>query len=280
MGKGSTLRTQRKLLDFYLNSSIHVSLSVIALCIITSLHFQLSLDLNFLLFIFLSSITGYNFVKFAGIAKLHHRSLTKNLKVIQVFSLICFLALVYFVFQVPFEVLLGGALLGLFTLLYAIPVFSRKRNLRALAGMKVLVIALVWAGVTVILPLVNENMDLNTSSGIEFLQRFLFVLVLMLPFEIRDLKFDKKELRTIPQRMGVGGTKKLGYLLLIGWCIAEVFKETASFASVVSIGVSALVTAFVLSWSKEEKSAYFSSFWVEAIPLLWLLVLWTTEKLL
>ena len=81
----------KKLLDFYINASIHVALAVYAFVRITEFYLDLSYNESLDFFLFFATITGYNFVKYAGVAKLHHRSLTKNLRVIQLFSLSCFL---------------------------------------------------------------------------------------------------------------------------------------------------------------------------------------------
>ena len=67
-----------------------MALSVFAFVKITELYFGLPYNENLDYFLFYGTITGYNFVKYAGVAKLHHRSLTTHLKIIQIFSLICF----------------------------------------------------------------------------------------------------------------------------------------------------------------------------------------------
>jgi len=82
--------------DFYLNASIHVSFAVLSFVKITEIYFDLPTNTPLNNFIFFGTITGYNFVKYAGVAKLHHRSLTTRLKAIQFFSFCCFLFLCYY----------------------------------------------------------------------------------------------------------------------------------------------------------------------------------------
>jgi len=67
--------------ELYINSSIHVSFAVAAFTLLTFLDYDLIPDRDLIFFIFFASITGYNFVKYAGIAKLHHLSLAKNLRI-------------------------------------------------------------------------------------------------------------------------------------------------------------------------------------------------------
>ena len=54
----------KRLFDFYLNSSIHVALAVCSLTWITLVDFNSGVDLNIIYFIFLATISGYNFVKY------------------------------------------------------------------------------------------------------------------------------------------------------------------------------------------------------------------------
>ena len=266
--------TLKKILDFYINSSIHVALAVVSLSLITTLSLGLAADKDLLIFIFFGTITGYNFVKYAGVAKLHHRSLAKSLRSIQIFSLFCFLGFVIFFFRIEKVIMIWIGLFGLLTLLYALPVFSRRRNLRSISGVKIFIIAFVWSGVTVVLPAAETAAAVSWEIFWEFVQRFLFVLVLILPFEIRDLKYDLQQLGTIPQNVGVTKTKLLGLLLLLIVVLIEFLQspvESAAFLSL--LGTSVITAGFTLK-AKEHQSSYYSSFWVEAVSIFWLFLLW------
>lgn len=269
------MKPLKQLFNFYLNASIHVSLAVCALCLITVEAFGLALDANLLWFVFFASITGYNFVKYYGLAKFHHRSLTNRLKVIQLFSLFCFLGLCWFALQLPFKTLLYAGGLGVVTFLYAIPFLpkrffmDKRQNLRDLGGLKVYVIALVWASVAVLLPVLHLGRELSLDVWVLCFQVFVFVVVLMLPFEIRDLQFDSLRLATIPQKIGIQRTKIFGTLLLIVFVLAECFKAENTPEQWLAVSVTALVSGLVLWFLKEEQNDYYCAFWVEGIPVLW-----------
>ena len=273
------MRLIKQLFDFYLNSSIHVALAVYALGWITLIQFDVSYDENILYFIFFATITGYNFVKYFGIAKFHHRSLTDALKIIQVFSLVCFLLLCYFAIQLQLKTLISIGVFGLITFLYAIPFLPKnfyldnQQNLRDVSGLKVYVIALVWTGVTVFLPLINDDVHLNADVYITASQRFVFVVVLMLPFEIRDLKFDSLKLATIPQKIGVKYTKLIGFFLLLLLFVSEFFKDELSYESLVKTLIIVLITLCFVFFTNKKRNRYYSSFWVESIPIIWLLII-------
>ncbi|MDT0686313.1 hypothetical protein [Autumnicola psychrophila] len=260
-------------IDLYIHSSVHVALAVVSLSALTFFEFKIPLDYDLLFFIFFGTITGYNFVKYAGIAKLKHSSLTRNLRIIQVFSLLCFLAGAYFLIIQSISVITIAIILGLFTLFYAVPLLGSKRNLRSLSGIKIFVIALSWAGATVLLPLVKSIDSLTSDIFIELLQRFLLVVVLMLPFEVRDLKYDIPSLSTLPQQIGVEKTKILGYILLLIILVLEFFQEEFVVINFLSLVFILILTGGFLLKTKVAQGPYFSSFWVESVPVFWLMIL-------
>lgn len=273
------MRRFRSILDFYIDSSIHVALAVCAMSCITLIQFEVSIDFDVLIFTLLASITGYNFVKFFGIAKFHHRRLTSRLRSIQIFSLLVFLIMIFFFFRLQTITMVYVGAFGLVTFLYAIPILpqrlfiDKQKNLRSISGLKIYIIALVWTGVTVLLPLINNHMELSGDVWITSLQRFLVVVVLMLPFEIRDLNFDSLKLSTVPQKIGVTGTKILGLLLLV-IVISLEFLVTRSYQHSLWIhGIFMLLPAGFLLLSFQRQSKYYTAFWVEAIPLIWVLSL-------
>ena len=273
------MRVLKTIFDFYINSSIHVALAVFALSWVTLLQFGIPYDEDVLCFIFFASITGYNFVKYFGLAKFHHRSLAKWLKTIQVFSGICFIAMSYYAYRLEMQTLIYIGVLGLATFLYAIPIIPKKifidnqKNLRSIGGLKVYVIAIIWSGVTVFLPLINNEFDITNDVIITACQRFLFVLVLMLPFEIRDLNFDNLKLATIPQKIGVKLTKYIGLLLLLLFYFLNYFKDDINQSLLVSYVIISSVTLLFLVLAKQNQSKYYSAFWVESLPVMWLVIL-------
>lgn len=257
----------KRVFSFYINSSIHVALAVLAFAGLTYERFDLSPDLGLLMFIFTGTITGYNFVKYAGIAQLHHRSLTEGLKIIQIFSFVCFLALVYFIFHVGWPVLKACIPLAILTLFYAIPLWPNKDNLRTTPSLKIFVIAAVWTGVSVYLPLLEHHEISGFGLLLVLVERFFIVLALIIPFELRDLHYDSKKLATLPQLIGVNKTKYLGYFLLIFagvlCTIIGIDYTVKSGATVVVI----LLTGLTIYRAGIVQSRYYASFWVEGIPI-------------
>lgn len=277
------MRFLKHILNFYINSSIHVALAVFSLSWLTLIEFKISYDESILYFIFYASITGYNFVKFFEIAKFQHLSLSIWLKWIQIFSLICFVLMCYYALKIERNTLLIIFIFGIITFLYAVPFLPRQKlletssNLRNVSGLKVFLIALVWTGVTVYLPLINNNHVIDADVVIVSVQRFLLVIMLMLPFEIRDLQFDSLKLSTIPQKLGVNGTKIMGVILGFIFFILEFFKKEVLLNQLLTLLIFTFITLLFIIFSKEKQGKYYCAFWVEGLPVLWLfLVLFFT----
>ena len=273
------MKVFENLFNFYLNSSIHVALAVVALTYITFIEFDLESDKNMLYFVFFATVSGYNFVKYFGVAKFHHRSLAGWLKTIQVFSFFAFLALCYFALGLSYVTLICIAILAFITFLYAIPILpmryfrDKKKNLRQISGLKVYIIAFVWTFATVILPILENNIEIDTDVIVSSLQRYILVIVLMLPFEIRDLNFDSLKLATIPQRIGIKNTKIIGVVLLLVFFLLEFFKDDLTTSALLSsLGIIVLTLLFLV-FSHRNQSKYYSAFWVESLPIFWLVFL-------
>jgi len=272
------MRILKQVFDFYINASVHVALSVYALTWITLKEFHVPYEESVLYFNFFATITGYNFVKYFGLAKFHHRSLANWLKVIQLFSLFCFVGLCYYAFQLTFKTWIYIGVLGGITFFYAIPFLPRNifldsnQNLRQISGLKIYVIGLVWSAVTVFLPIIDNEITINSDVLITASQRFIYVLVIMIPFEIRDLRYDSLKLSTIPQRIGIKKTKLMGILLLMIFFFLEFFKDITNNNNVLVLAIIMLVTLIFVSFSKENQGKYYSSFWVESLPIVWWLI--------
>ncbi|MEO8773520.1 MAG: hypothetical protein ABI263_04100 [Gelidibacter sp.] len=272
------MKRLKSVFDFYINSSIHVAIAVFSMTYVSLLEFNLPTDWSLLFFVFFSTITGYNFVKYFGIAKFHHRSLAGWLRVIQVFSFVCFLLMIWFAFQLQLETLVYIVVFGMVTFLYAIPFLPKRffmdqqKNLRNIGGLKVYVIGLVWGGVTVLLPILDTNEPFDMDVWLTAIQRFILVMILMLPFEIRDLQYDSLKLATIPQKIGTKNTKIMGVVLGIVFLLLEFLKAELTQKIILLTFAVTFVTLLFVVFANKKRSSYYSSFWVESVPIGWLIL--------
>jgi 4-hydroxybenzoate polyprenyltransferase len=82
--------------------------------------------------------------------------------------------------------------------------------------LKAFIITYVWAGSSVFLPALKNHISLDSSEVIQlFIERYLFLFALAIIFDIRDMSFDVKDIRTIPGLLGSIKTKLLSLILLL-----------------------------------------------------------------
>lgn len=274
--------------DFCLNASIWVALSVVSFVKIT--YFNLGIEASSILecFVFFGTIFGYNSIKyfekeqFKGTesnffkinfkeAFLKFKTFNTHKKLTFVMSQLSLLICVFLALRLSEKTLAILCVPVLLTLFYAVS--FGKRNLRSTSGVKIYVVGLVWALMTVLLPVVSAEVEIDSDVWLIFAQRVLFVVVLIIPFEIRDLKVDEESLGTLPQKVGVKNTKLIGVLFLIIFFLLEFFKNELIVSHLTALLLIVTITVFLVMKSTVKQSKYYASFFVEGIPILWLVLL-------
>lgn len=262
----------KRIFDFYLDASVHVALAVFCLVWLTGMLLGIEIDKNLAFFLFFITIASYNFIKYGLEAEKYILVANRYHKGIQFFSFIALGFGIYHAYFLTRETWIGLAVLALLTGLYALPVLPNAKNLRSLSGLKVFPVALVWAGSTVILPVLQLEGVLNWDVWVEAFQRFILVLVLILPFEIRDLQYDSAELMTIPQRYGIKVTKAIGLVWIIVLFLGTFLKDDVRPFDLFVKTIICLTLVLVIVLSSKERQKYFASFWVEALPICWWMI--------
>ncbi len=263
-----------RIFDFYLDASVHVAIAVFSLLKITDVFLGIASNEHLAFYAFFATIACYNFVKYGVEAEKYILVANRYHKNIQFFSFIALAFALYHAYFLNIETWIGIAFLMVLTGLYALPVLPAGQRLRSLGLLKILLVSIIWAGTTVVLPILSLQIEISWDIGIETLQRVVLVLVLLLPFEIRDLKYDRPELQTLPQRLGVANTKIFGTIATLAFFFMTFLKDELSELEIITKGVLFLMLIGMLVLSKKEQSGYFSSFWVEAIPILWWGIVW------
>ncbi len=268
------MKFSKQLLNFYINSSIHVALSCFALIKITYLMLNTATDNSVAYFAFFGTIVGYNFVKFDALARANKNKMKSQLKAIATLSFISLIFVVFYYYKLQITTKIIAALLLILTILYTLPFFPNTKNARNWAGLKIYIVAICWVGVTVMLPILNSEISFQNSFCIIALQRFLLIFTLILIFEIIDLKTDDPHLKTVPQQIGVKNTKVLGFVLLIVFCGLGFFNSNFNFQFLELLlhFVIAIIIALFLFFANENRSKYYTSLWVESVPTFWLLI--------
>ena len=245
-----------------------------SLYLITLYHFTNTLyDLG-TPFIFFSTLFGYQFIRIFENCSCNSKALlnalSKQTRSVLTLSLFSLIGSVFFAFRMGIHTLWILIPSSLITIWYALPLYKlhhKKVSLRSFPSLKIFSIALVWSINSVLFPLQDQLS--NPQVWVAFIQRFSFILVLTIPFDIRDMYKDAPNLRTLPQVLGILKTKLLGVLFILLFVIIVFYKEPFSMYNRLSDLFIILVSFVFLLKSSSKQSKYYASFWVEAIPILW-----------
>lgn len=210
-------------IKWFVYSNVWVSLSVVSFVFYCSQLGFFKKDIPYLLIAFFATLFAYNFQR---LLKSHvsnpspserHVWIDKNhntIKLITVFSGVMGAA-------IALKYLSGALLLSsipfvIIVLLYAGNKWF-KSPLRLIPYVKIVAISLVWAVVVYLFPFVHEHETFASVDYLFFLCTFLFTFALCIPFDIRDLKSDLGNVKTIPSAIGVMPAKILAitFLLLV-----------------------------------------------------------------
>ncbi len=160
--------------------------------------------------------------------------------------------------------------------LYVIPIGGKR--LRDRNYIKIFLIALVWTWLTE----VNPRLLLDTG-GIRFLlvvERFLFILAITLPFDIRDYRIDQEQgVETLVSKFGIKTSKILSACILC-LCIVLAFfsaqQGDRTWVSALAFGLSYTLAAIMCYKSSIGKSdLYFTGILdgLMALPFLFIQLL-------
>jgi hypothetical protein len=153
-----------------------------------------------------------------------------------------------------------------------------QKNLRSVGILKVLLVAQVWTLASLWIPVWGLVEAGDWDLAVESSQRLVWVFLLMLPFEIRDMHQDPPELRTIPQRWGVGATRRLAWAGVLFFVGATMLKDTLAPGELICKTVIGFLMGFSVTFAGEEQGRYYASFWVEGIPVFAWVLLFLLQK--
>ena len=154
---------------------------------------------------------------------------------------------------------------GVLTFFYALP-FGAKMGLRFVPTVKIFIVALCWTA----LAMVSLKELPTTVFVLVTVKSLLWIVCLILPFELRDMHKDAPSLKTFPQLLGTNGV--FGFGIFLSLTIAFLAFKTVQVD--VLLWVEWLMSVLLLLAIKitPKRKPTFTSFWVEGIPILWLLL--------
>ncbi len=259
----------QSIVNFYIYSSIHISIVATLFCAETYFYVCHEIDLMYLGLVFSSTLLVYSLHRIIGISKIKSDLIQGRYKIIlqykshlKVYAAIALIGLLFFVVMSPMSYLYFLIPLGFISLLYTLPLLSNNNRLRDINYIKIFLIAIVWAGVTISPVIISDQpVDIFVLSLLS-IEKLIYIIAITLPFDIRDIRIDTSLVtKTIPQVIGVSKTYILiGTLVLIGFLLYACSAFISNLSSVIPYIIAAyLLSIIALYVSKGKKSDYYYS---------------------
>lgn len=191
-------------------------------------------------------------------------------------SLLALLALVPLALRLSIESLILLAFISLLALSYNSPILkigNTRYGLRNIPGAKLFIIASVWACSCVWIPIMELKSQGIFVSGMDtfFLvsKRFLFILAITLPFDIRDLYQDRQfHLKTIPVLIGKKNSLILCQFLLFTYLILLfLFSPTINHMAL-ALTLTTGITSFLIFNTQLKRNEYYYFLFLDGTLLL------------
>ena len=208
--------TIRKIIENLVFSNIWIALCSVSVTLSTFLYFKITLNYYFFGLVFFATLFSYNLQNIYE-RKIHKKRsnqiiwIESNNKIIKLIILIALIFSIFFSFiSLNYSAVLISSPFLLLVIFYR-KNFLNKIKFRNVPGLKILIISICWTWACCLLPqiLYNSNIDWTFACFI-----FLFVLLITIPFDIRDMEFDE-EINTIPQLIGAKNALFLSFFLII-----------------------------------------------------------------
>ncbi len=246
----------KKLFDFYIQSSIHVGIAVCCLVKITNFSLPPAHIQGNSVMVFLGTVLGYNFLKYY---KVFSKENFHTFKYYGIFA-ISFLSGFGFLFYLWLlkSIQIPMLISGIFVVVYP---FLRKHG-----WLKLFFVSFVVSYITVYIPFFLHK-SILLDYYITLVQRFFILSSLMIPFEIMDTKTDDQTMNTLPQLLGIQKAKLLGYVFIVVFLLLEFINF--SIHNFLINAIIAIVTVVFIRFTSLERDEYYTSFWVESVPIFW-----------
>lgn len=270
-----------KLLRYYVLSNIHISITASIFVFASFIVIDQPVKWVYILFIFCGTLLIYNVHRIIGLFKINKQDQTERHRIQNsaqyfIYGLMISAVLVgtwaYYQMDNSIRLMLIPALILSF--IYVTPILRGKR-LRDVHFIKILVISGVW-GYFFVIPILG-HLNLKDYSIFVFLEKFLLILAITIPFDIRDRKIDHAHgLRTLATQISKTTAVRMAGLILMLSLLFALYLYSVSFyttADLTSILLSSVITLFLIFNSINKKEWYFLAYLDGSIGLHGLLLI-------
>ncbi len=280
----------KRIADPIIFGNIVIALCAAGLVLATYIQLGYSPAIDALLFFtFFSTLALYNFHRLMGIRRIkpEDEGLITGWAAKNQFTLLMLIVIGlggagFFLFQLSLKIVLTLIPLGTISVLYELPVIKlnkRFERLRNLYLSKAFLITLVWGFSTALLPAMSLNISLlDYHVWLVVIERMIFIFILALAFDARDVEFDlKDEIKTIPIVYGLKKTKEFFKILSIAFfaiAVLHYFFLDQYWGIGIGMLVCIAVTYYVLMNSIPKRSDYYYLFYVDGLMALQFILVW------
>ena len=153
-----------------------------------------------------------------------------------------------------------------------VPIPIIKKSLREIAFIKIYAIAIVWSLIVIGIPFIETNgiNFFDKTFALAFAQSILFIVAITLPFDVRDLPFDKQtNLKTIPYVIGIENTIIVIQLLLSCSMVIFYFLPIQK-THLIGLMIGHCITITITLFTHKKRKELFYAGWVEStVIFLW-----------
>ena len=257
----------RLIIRFFINSNIWVAFCITGLGLSSEILLG-AMNLKVSKFIFFSTIFAYNFQRLVRFSKGHDHTykdwFEMNRRLIYLIMFLSATVCAYLFFEFKLITQKAVLLIGILSALY--PFFLRKIPLA-----KIFIISFVWTFSIMMLLVFENNIPISQNIIWQFVSLYLFVFSITIPFDIRDIDYDKQNVVTIPLFFEVRRSKKIAIFSLLICVIISFFlyiKMVLIMPHLLAlIFLYILASILILKSDKKNRKTYFS-FWVESLSVL------------
>ena len=262
----------RRLFYFILSHSIFIAFCASALSFQTGLLARISVNCYLLGFIFFATLCGYN--AYWLISRYSFSSITlRSLFVAASSSIFVFIsALVgtlFCYFQLNF-VFINLAIAVILFVLYLLPILPFKNLgwIKSVGILKTILLAFAWTIITTLIPLQVPLWSMKPLISLLFIHRLLFMLLLCIIFDSRDLAIDK--IRGLHSMATVFNPLLIHILIVFiftGYMSVNYFmlEEGIGIAHFISLSFIGLITLIMYILSLQKRGYLFYYFGVDGL---------------
>lgn len=264
-----------KFLNFFIYSNYFIASCAGIVClqvVINSPEVKARQLSTLFLFVFFSTHFSYNIHRLLGakpkdVSYISQRQYWHNNHILfqWISTLLSAIFCILFAFSIGITKLFILAPVAFISVFYNLKFF--RLPLRNLPGIKLFLIAFTWAYTSTVFPVFVTNTVFSVPVLLlEFGRQFLFIVAITIPFDIRDLHYDPKDLKTIPQLIGIDKSKWLSALLLFTALICDTFIHKPYY--LISDSITFIFCLFLIKESSPHKSDRYYLLWMDGMIIL------------